>query len=161
MAAQEKWNNAPPQNLIIAACGILSALVLFALSFGFQAYYDGVRDAAIEDRMARYSDLTPLEETRGRWDQQLERGNPRSIDDAMSQLSARGRTGFREIAPEPGAEMNLAPLEGWNQLPHEVVVPERPAPQAAQPAGSVSPEALQQLEDAIRQALERQQAPQQ
>jgi len=120
-----------------------------------------VRDAQVDDRLARYSDLTQLEETRGQWDQQLGRGNPRPIDDAMSQLAARGRTGFSEIAPEAPAEMNLAPLEGWNELPNEVVVPERPAAPAAPPTGSVSPEALQQLEDAIRQALQRQQAPEQ
>jgi len=161
MATQEKWNNAPPQNLVIAACAIVSVLVLFSLKFGFDAYYDGVRDAHVADRLVTFDDLGQLGEAQGRWDDQLRRGNPRSIDDAMSQLSARGRTGFREIAPEASGEMNLAPLEGWNQLPQEVVVPEQPAPQAAQPTGTVSPEALQQLEDAIRQALQRQQATEQ
>jgi len=41
MATQEKWNNAPPQNLIIAACALLSVLVLFSLKFGFDAYSTG------------------------------------------------------------------------------------------------------------------------
>ena len=40
-----KWDNTPPQNLLILACAAGSALLLFTLKFGFDAYYDGMMAA--------------------------------------------------------------------------------------------------------------------
>jgi len=152
----EKWNNAPPRNLIILVCAIGSALLLVFAKFGFDAYYDGMTAWTVEQQQTRYDDLEPVRATHAEWNGQLDQGNRMSIGDAMEQLGERGRNGFPAIRPQAG-DMNVGPLEGWNQLPQEVVRPEvEPAPSAR---GGLSPEAIQQLEEALRGAVRRPGAP--
>ena len=153
----EKWDRSPPQNLIILACAVGSALLLFTLKFGFDAYYSSMFDSTVAHQQTRYDDTEEVREIQAGWDRALENGGRMSIGAAMTQLSTRGRNGFPELRPQPPAEMNIAPLEGWIQLPQEVdVPPPAPEPEAALPQGiqGVSPEALQQLEQALRGALQ-------
>ena len=69
---------------------------------------------------------------------------------AITQLGQQGRGADPAIRPERPSEMNTGALEGWTQLPQEVVVPP-PEPAQAQPMPrGLSPEALQQLQEALR-----------
>ncbi|MBX3275097.1 MAG: hypothetical protein KF729_32835 [Sandaracinaceae bacterium] len=147
-----KWDNTPPQNLVILACAVGSALLLFVLKFGFDAYYDGMRARTVGEQQTRYDDLAPLREREAGWQGQLERGNRMPLRAAMSQLGAQGRAADPAISPERPAQMNTGPLEGWTQLPQEVPQPE---PVRAEPTGArgLSPEALQQLQEALRQLV--------
>ncbi len=152
--ASNRWDNSPPQNLIILACAVGSALLLFTLKFGFDAYYDGMMDRHVTERQTQYDDLAAVHARRGEWQAALARGNRMSITRAMEQLGERGRSADPAIAPQRPAEMNTGPLEGWNQLPQEVVIPEpAPAPAAAQPT-RLSPEALQQLQEALQRLVQ-------
>lgn len=162
--AQEKWNNSPPQNLIIVACALGSVALLFVLKFGFDSYYYGARDRAVEAMQGEYSDLRDIQEAQAEWQRQLESGRPVPIDDAMSRLASAGRDGIPQIEPRRGDERNDGPLEGWNQLSLEAPPPVA-EPAAAEAAGGtpgvappgaegVSNEAMQQLQEAIRRAIE-------
>lgn len=155
--AMEKWNNSPPQNLIILACAVGAAITLFTLKFGFDSYYDGMRDRQVALNETTFDDTAQLHEARAEWQQALESGNPMPVSEAMSQLASRGRNGFPQIRPAAQAEINTRALEGWNQLPQEVHVPtleERGAGAQAPTPGGISPDAMRQLQEAVRRALE-------
>lgn len=146
-----KWDNSPPQNLVILACALGSALLLFTLKFGFDAYYDGMRVRAVEERQTRYDDLEVVRERRAAWAGALASGRRMSIGAAMDQLAERGRGADPAIRPERPPEMNLGPLEGWNQLPQTVEVPPPPpVVEAAPPPSALTPEALQQLQQILQ-----------
>ncbi|MCB9591233.1 MAG: hypothetical protein H6719_00760 [Sandaracinaceae bacterium] len=148
-----KWDNTPPQNLLILACAAGSALLLFTLKFGFDAYYDGMMAETVAGQQARYDDLDTVNTRQAEWNDSLQRGHRMSIDAAMSQLASRGRGADPAIRPERPTERNIAPLEGWNQHPHEVVIPP-PAPAANAAPRGLSPEALEQLQQALQNILQ-------
>ncbi|MGE0785918.1 MAG: hypothetical protein AB7S26_09540 [Sandaracinaceae bacterium] len=140
-------NDAPPggsnpNNLVILVLVILSASTLILLAPLFVAYYDGMRQEAVSDRLARYDDLQPLNEAHAAWE-----AGSRTIDDDIVRFAA-GRPGL--VAPRQTEPMNLDPLRGWNQLPNEIVEPE-PEPPLEEPSelqpDTVSPEAIERLED--------------
>ena len=135
----------------MVAGGLATAVVVavVGVKYGFDSYYDAMLDQTVAEQQARYDDLEGLRAAQSEWDGRLERGNRMSIGAAMSQLGERGRNAFPAIRPQPGDEMNLAALEGWTELPQEVVQPE-PEPAAAAPTGGLSPDALHRLEEVLR-----------
>ncbi len=144
------WNRVL-RSMIAGAVATAVAVVVVGVKYGFDSYYDAMLAQTVEEQQARYDDLGELNAARAEWRGQLERGNRMSIGAAMTQLGERGRGAFPAIRPQRGGEMNIAALEGWTELPQEVVQPE-PEPEAAAvpPTGGLSPEAIQRLQEALR-----------
>lgn len=137
----------PPRNRLIAFYTALAVATLISLKPAFDSYFDKMRQSAVQDRLATYSDLTTVEEAEADWNRelcredqlaQLESGDRRCtgspIAETMAQLARRGRTAMPQIRPEAPAEPNLDPLRGWSELPQEV---EEPEPEPAEEPGRI------------------------
>ncbi len=138
--AEPKPEYGPPRNGIIFFFVVLSVLTLASLKPAFDSYYDSMHTGAVQDRLETYSDLGDVDAARARWASSL-----RGIDQSITDF-AEGRPGL--VRPQAGAEMNLDPLVGWNQLPQ--AVPDRaqpePEPEVIEDE-TLSPDAIDALEE--------------
>lgn len=141
-------DSSDPRIGLIFKTGILSVAVLVGAHLSLTAYFDRMRQA---EEYKKIGSIKPeaLMSLRDDEKQRLTTG-AMPIDKAMQQLSAKGRMG---AAPDimPSASRDVAPMQGWVQLPGDVppamMAPEpAPAPSAstapsATPSGAPAPSA--------------------
>ncbi len=144
-----------PRVGLIVRIGIIAIGTLVVTHLGITAYFD---DLAKAETYRKVGSIKPeaLMAARADEQQRLSSG-PMPIDKSMQLMVAKGRMG---LAPElaPSASRDIAPLQGWMQMPSDVpptmIAPEpTPAPVvapsaapsasgatgAAPPAGSNTP----------------------
>lgn len=131
-------DSADPRTGLVFRIGILSVVTLFVVHAGLVAYFDRMAKA---ETYTKVGALKPeaLMNMRADEQQRLASG-AMPIDRAMQMLAAKGRMG---MSPElmPSASRDIAPLQGWMQMPGEVPAPmmaPEPAPSAA-PSASAAP----------------------
>jgi hypothetical protein len=133
-----------PKVGLIAQIGILSVGTLIVVHMGLTSYFDHMTRAEIYKKVGSVQP-DALMSVRADERQRLNSG-PMPIEKSMQTLIAKGRMG---AAPElaPSASKDVAPLQGWTQLPSEVpaamMAPEpAPAPSVSTaPSASAAPPA--------------------
>ena len=125
-----------PRVGLIARVAVLSIVTLAVTHYGLGAYFD---DAVRAEEYRKIGSVKPeaLLSARDDEKQRLTTGSM-PIDKAMQQLSAKGRMG---AGPDvvPSASRDIAPMQGWMQMPAEVPpIMMAPAPSAA-PSASTAP----------------------
>ena len=133
-------DSADPRTGLVFRIGILAVVTLLVTHAGLTAYFDRM---AKDETYRKVGSLKPeaLMAMKADEQQRLSSGSM-PIDKAMQMLSAKGRMG---IGPElmPSASRDVAPMQGWMQMPGEVpaalMVPEPtpPPPPSAAPSASV------------------------
>jgi len=124
-----------PKVGMIAKIAVLCIATLIGVHEALVAYFDQVAQA---EEYRKVGSETPQALLNARADekQRLETG-PMPIQKAMQALEAKGRTGASP-AIDPTASRDIAPLQGWAKLPHEVPSPMMAPEPSAAPATSSS-----------------------
>ena len=131
-----------PRVAVVAQVGVLSVVVLLVTHVGLTAYFDRMTMA---EQYKKIGSLKPdaLTSLRDDEKQRLTTGSM-PVDRAMQQLVAKGRMG---AGPEvvPSASRDVAPMQGWMQMPRDVppimMAPEPSAAPSASTAPSSAPSA--------------------
>src|SRR3974390_2416946 len=125
-------DSSDPRVGLIFKIGFLSVAVLVGTHLSLTAYFDRMKQA---EEYTKIGSIKPdaLLSLRDDEKQRLTTG-AMPIDKAMQQLTAKGRTG---ATPDimPSASRDIAPIQGWMQMPGEVP----PAMMAPEPAPSAAP----------------------
>jgi hypothetical protein len=127
-----------PRVGLIAQIGLLSIGTLIVIHVGMTSYFDRM---ARDEIYRKVGSVKPEALTNLRADekQRLSSGSM-PIEKSMQMFAAKGRMG---AAPElaPSASKDVAPLQGWMQMPAEVpptMMEPAPPPVAPSPAPSAS-----------------------
>ena len=124
-----------PRVGLIAQIGLLSIGTLIVIHVGMTAYFDSM---ARDEVYRKVGSIKPdaLMSLRADEKQRLSSGSM-PIEKSMQTLAAKGRMG---AAPElaPSASKDVAPLQGWMQMPAQVP-PTMMEPAPAPPAPSAAP----------------------
>lgn len=124
-----------PKVGMIAKVAVLCIATLIGVHEALVAYFDQVAQAE-EYRKVGSAVPTALLNARADEKQRLETGSM-PIEKAMEAIEAKGRMGASpDIAPS--ASRDVAPLQGWAKLPHEVPSPMMVPEPSAAPAASSS-----------------------
>lgn len=129
-----------PRIGLIVRVGILSVVTLIGTHAGLVAYFDRMARAEEYKKIGALP-ADALTSLRADEASRLSSG-PMPVDKSMQTLAAKGRMG---ASPDimPSASKDVAPLQGWMQMPADVPGPmTAPAPSAsASAAPSASPSA--------------------
>jgi hypothetical protein len=129
-----------PRVGLIFRIGLLSIGTLFVIHVGMTSYFDRMAKAEIYKKVGSVQPEA-LMSLRADEKQRLSAG-AMPIERSMQTLAAKGRMG---AAPElaPSASKDVAPLQGWMQMPAEVppTMMEAPAPAPTPAAPSAAPSA--------------------
>jgi hypothetical protein len=125
-----------PRSGLIMKIGVLAVGTLIVVHAALVAYFDAIAHAEERRKLgeARPDALLSLREQER---QRLSAG-PMPIEKAIQELSSHGRKANPDISPS--ASRDLAPLQGWAQMPAEVP-PEmavQPTTEAVVDAGAAS-----------------------
>jgi hypothetical protein len=127
-----------PRVGLIFRIGLLSIGTLIVIHVGMTSYFDSMARAEVYKQVGSVKP-DALINLRADEKQRLSSGSM-PIEKSMQTLSTKGRMG---VAPElaPSASKDVAPLQGWMQMPAEVpptMMEPAPAPAPAAPSASAS-----------------------
>jgi hypothetical protein len=127
-----------PRVGLIARIGVLAIGTLVVIHMGMTSYFDSMARAEVYKKVGSVKPDALLN-MRADEKQRLSSGSM-PIEKSMQMLATKGRMG---AAPElaPSASKDVAPLQGWMQMPAEVpptMMEPAPAPAPAAPSASAS-----------------------
>jgi hypothetical protein len=129
MSSKTLADQSPTANRLIVTVGLLAIFTLVSLKFIIGSYYIAMTEAEMHDALAAPEQLTQLNADQNKALQQ----SPVPIDVAMKNLATSGRDNAPPLI-SPQQSNDLAALQGWERLKHEVQpFPAPPAPPAPTP----------------------------
>jgi hypothetical protein len=129
-------DNSPPKIRVILTIAFSSVVILGALNFVFQSYFQMMTDEAEHARLRPAAELIKLREG----EQKNLSSGAMPIDKAIAELAAKGRESqaLSDIAPQQSND--LGPMVGWIRTPNQAVIDAITAAANAPDAGA-APEA--------------------
>lgn len=115
MSSKTLADQSPTSNRLIVTVGLLSIFTLVSLKFIIGSYYIAMTEAEMHDSLVAPEQLIALRADQNKSLQQ----SAVPIDVAMKNLATSGRDNAPALI-SPQQSNDMAPLQGWARLTHEV-----------------------------------------